>query len=123
MSIKVLLVDDEVSVSTPFSRLLSKDGELQVDTAECGNDALDKIRTDSYDVVVTDMMMHNGNGDTVLNYIKMKEVLGEKAPKAIVLTGINPSESLMKEWLKKGVTKILHKPCGYKELLQVIKGI
>lgn len=60
---RVLIVDDEVTVTRVLaSGLRRSSGHYQVETATSGEEALEKIRQQSYDVVVTDYKMPGISG-------------------------------------------------------------
>ena len=58
---RILVVDDEVEVGNVMSELLRRDGH-EVDTAVNGLEALARLRTRSYDVVVSDIRMPQLDG-------------------------------------------------------------
>ena len=53
---KVLVVDDDPVVGKSFNRVLSGKGYVVV-TAEDGYDALQKLQSETYDAVFTDLRM------------------------------------------------------------------
>ena len=61
----ILIVDDEPKLRTLLSALLSAEGH-QVDAAAHGEAALAQLEQRAYDVVLTDMKMHPGDGMAVL---------------------------------------------------------
>ena len=52
---KILLVDDEPAILQGYQRILHR--EFQIDTAASGAEALNKLETETYAVVVSDMRM------------------------------------------------------------------
>ena len=65
MSALILLVDDEVSVLEKTSRALREAG-YRVNTSMDGEDALEYMRTDRPDLVVTDNFMPGMNGSQMV---------------------------------------------------------
>ena len=53
---KVLLVDDEEGIRRLLKSVLEM-GDFSVDTASCARSAIDVLRTQSFDVVLTDLRM------------------------------------------------------------------
>ncbi|MGE5683449.1 MAG: sigma-54-dependent transcriptional regulator [Bacillota bacterium] len=65
MSVKVLIVDDEKAIRESLELLLKDEG-YRTDTAADGEEALEKIRLDNYDVVITDIKMPKVDGIELL---------------------------------------------------------
>jgi len=66
---KVLIVDDEAVVRNGISRALNEDDRLTV-TASGGNEALDILKDQSFDLVLLDIKMPDMDGLSVLKHIK-----------------------------------------------------
>ncbi len=66
---KILVVDDEQSMSQFLAIVLRKEG-YQVSTVQNGKDALDKVKADPFDVVITDIRMPGMDGIQLLQGIK-----------------------------------------------------
>ncbi len=66
---KILVVDDEQSMTQFLGIVLRKEG-YQVTTVNNGKDALEKVKTDNVDVVITDIKMPGMDGIQLLNGIR-----------------------------------------------------
>ena len=107
----ILLVDDELVIRTTFSEDLA-DGGYEVSTAENGEVALEKLKNNQYNLVVTDLMMEGLNGLQVLQEVKkIDPEIG-----VIILTGFGDMNSAI-EALRLGADDYLLKPCKTEELL------
>ncbi|MDD1638494.1 MAG: response regulator, partial [Methylococcaceae bacterium] len=62
---KILVVDDNAANQEILSRRLEKQG-YQIVLADCGSQALEKLRHDSFDLVLLDVMMPDMDGYEVL---------------------------------------------------------
>lgn len=73
MNIKpqVLVIDDDAVVGRSFDRVLTKKG-YEVSTALTGEEGLEQIAKNAYDVVFTDIQMPGMNGMEVAEEIKSK---------------------------------------------------
>jgi len=71
---KVLVVDDEQSMAQFLGIVLRKDG-YQVTIVNNGRDALEKVKTDNFDVVITDIKMPGMDGIQLLQGIKKHDQL------------------------------------------------
>jgi DNA-binding response OmpR family regulator len=115
MTIKVLLVDDEIElVSTLAERLSMRGFEVQWTTS--GEDALKQIDSLSFDVAVLDLKMPRICG------LKLKENLQKKQPamKFIFLTGYGSEEDYRKISDQIGEEFYLVKPVDIDVLIEKI---
>src|SRR5881397_3471136 len=66
---KILVVDDEQSMAQFLGIVLRKEG-YQVTTVSNGRDALDKVKAENFDVVITDIKMPGMDGIELLQGVK-----------------------------------------------------
>ena len=101
---KILVVDDERDICRALEFLLSREG-YTVLTANNGQDALKKIETDDFDLVMTDLKMEGIDGMQVLERARAAN------PNLIVIimTAFASVESAV-EAMKKGASDYLVKP-------------
>ena len=69
---KVLVVDDDPVVGKSFNRVLSGKGYIVV-TAEDGYEALQKLQSEHYDMVFTDLRMPGMDGVEVAEKVKARQ--------------------------------------------------
>ena len=107
---RVLIVDDEESVTVTMAAILEMDG-YSVATALRGEDAIDQIGTEEFDLVLTDLRLDDFDGMDVLAAARRrsKETVG------IVLTGYASLESAVKA-LRDGAYDYMLKPADVEEL-------
>ena len=112
--IRLLLVDDEVGYLEVLSKRLGK-RDLVVTTASTGQQAIQTLRNNDFDVAVVDLKMTDMDGIEVLTiFKKMDPDLA-----VIILTG-HGSEQAAREGIEKGAFDYLTKPCGLENLLDII---
>jgi signal transduction histidine kinase/CheY-like chemotaxis protein len=71
---RVLVVDDDPDLLRLFERMLSSgDGNLQVETAASGRQALERLETASFDLMLLDVLMPDLDGWSVLEQVRAKE--------------------------------------------------
>ncbi len=69
MSVKVLIVDDEKSIVKGLKYALEADG-MQTDAAYDGEEALEKIETGEFDLILLDMMLPKMDGMEVCRQVR-----------------------------------------------------
>ena len=101
---KVLVVDDDPVVTKSFDRVLSNKGYAVV-TARNGEEALQKIAAEDYDVVYTDIRMPGMDGIEVAEHIKGRRPW---LP-VVIVTGYGTADNEARAKAA-GVRALLHKP-------------
>jgi len=111
MKNKILIVDDEILIRESLQADLIHAG-YQVGSADNGEEALLKLETEDYDLIITDLVMDNMNGIELLVKIKEKGI----ELSSIIITGHAKLETAV-EALRLGATDYLTKPYSQEELL------
>jgi signal transduction histidine kinase len=115
---RVLIVDDEESVTVTMAAILEMDG-YSVATALRGEDALTQIAAEEFDLVLTDLRLDDFDGMDVLAAARQKS----RDTVGIVLTGYASLESAVKA-LREGAYDYMLKPADVEELrATVARGI
>ena len=113
--IRVLVADDERNLRELIVRELARRGH-EVDGAEDGVAALERIRETPYDVVVLDMRMPKKEGIEVLRDLQAFP----EPPQVIMLTGFQEVSTAV-EAMKLGAYDYLTKPTKIEELDVVVR--
>lgn len=115
-SINLLIVDDHQLITEGLSQILKSEkiiGEIQ--TANNGKEALEKILIDSIDCVIMDINM------PVLNGIEATKVIKKENPKIkIIVVSMLCDASIVSKMLKAGADAFINKDTGKAELLKAI---
>jgi two-component system response regulator PilR (NtrC family) len=108
--IRVLVVDDEQSMRDLLAIMLRQAG-YEVSVADGGETAIERLKAESFDLVVTDLRMRKVDGLTVLKAAK------EHAPRTVVLvvTAYASTETAV-EAMKLGAYDYITKPFKLDEL-------
>ena len=114
---KLLIVEDDASLSEIMSRALRGEGYI-VETASNYFEAEDKIAGYSYDCIMLDIMLPDGNGLRLLQHIKS---LG-KADRVIIISAKDSIDDKV-EGLNLGADDYLAKPFYMAELSARIKSV
>lgn len=112
---KILIVDDEESLRFFMSEVLKKEGYL-FETASDGREAVEKLRSGAFKIVLMDIKMPRLNGLTAME--KMKELAPDLL--VILMTAFG-SRKLAIETLQKGAYDYFTKPFDLDEMRIVIK--
>jgi len=106
----VLVVDDEDIVREPISAMLRHLG-FRVDTAETGDEALEKFKTETYTFLLTDIRMPGIDGLELIRIVKREypDVC------AIAMTGYSKEYKYV-ETVNAGATDFVNKPFGIEEI-------
>jgi DNA-binding NtrC family response regulator len=111
---RILIVDDEKEFTESMAeRLTIRD--YDVSTAFSGEEALEKIKSYNFDVVILDVKMPGIDGIDTLREIKSIKPLTE----VIMLTGHATVETAIKG-MQLGALDYLMKPCDNEELVSKI---
>jgi signal transduction histidine kinase len=112
MTHRLLVVDDEKDIRELLLRVLSRIGSFHVELAENGEEGLQKVSNDSYDLVLTDLKMPKVDGLQLVNEIaRIKpETL------TVLMTGHGSIDSAL-EAMKRGASDYLTKPLNLEELI------
>ncbi len=120
MAIRILLIDDEKAVLETAKIFLEREQELKVDTSLSAQDALDRVKRDRFDVIVSDYQMPGMNGIELLKNLKSS---GDTTP-FILFTG-RGREDVAIDALNNGASFYLQKggdpKSQYAELVNMIK--
>ncbi len=114
-SSNLLVVDDEEIARTNLEYILRKEGH-QVSTAANGAEALEKVKAQNFDVIVTDLKMDQMDGLQLLENVKRVSPHSE----VIMVTGF-ATVSTAVDALKKGAAHYLSKPIKLEELRQTVR--
>jgi len=112
---RILVVDDDPYFLRVLRRILSAEN-FQVETAEGAAQAAQALRQNSFDLVVSDLRLPDGDGLTILQELRKA---GADTP-VVILTAYGEVDSYL-EAMNAGATEYLNKPVRTEELLDVIR--
>ncbi len=112
---RLLVVDDEESLRITTAAIFENEGYV-VDTASSGDEAIELLSQEDYDLVLTDLHMEGGDGLSVLNRIRRQAPLTI----SVVLTGFASVESAIAA-LQEGAYDYLIKPCDIESMKHTIR--
>ncbi|MBW1974831.1 MAG: endopeptidase La [Deltaproteobacteria bacterium] len=114
---RVLVVDDEVIARTNLQYVLKKEG-YEVDTAENGLKACERLKEKDYDLVLADLKMDKMDGLQLLDAVKRLS----SSTDVVIITGYATVGTAVTA-LRKGAVNYLSKPIDLNQLRQVVAEI
>lgn len=117
MTTRILVVDDESTIRTLIEYNLSQEGFI-VDTAEDGDEALQKAEGQDYDLILLDLMLPGRDGLAVTKTLRQ-----EKNATPIIMLTAKDSETDKIVGLELGADDYVTKPFSVKELLARIHAV
>jgi CheY-like chemotaxis protein len=110
MKKKILLVDDDPLVIKTLQKCLRNYG-YEVETALSGAGAVEKVKQDNFDLIISDFRMPNIDG--VETIAKIRQIYQSKnyhqSIPAVMITGYS-SDKAYRQAMELEVTDFLHKP-------------
>jgi len=117
MAARIFVVDDEESMCNFMAIMLQKAG-YDVETSQDGRQAVGKICSGNYDLVITDMMMPEMSGLELLTEVKNHK----NTQDIVVMTAFASVESAI-EAMKKGAADYITKPFKIDEIKLTIEKV
>ena len=118
MARKILVVDDQPMNIKLLAGILEVKG-YEVTTSDSGADALAKMKANTPDIVLLDVMMPGMNGYEVCQAIRADPLL--RALPVVLVTALDPSERV--KGLEAGADDFLTKPINQPELLARVRSL
>ena len=115
--IRILLADDVVTNQTVFSAMLTKAG-YAVDVVSDGEQALERLESNYYDVALLDLRMPIMSGIEVVKFYKFAH--RETRPRFVLLTA-DVLHAVEEEARLAGIVEIVHKPITAAALVNVVR--
>jgi DNA-binding response OmpR family regulator len=118
-SARILIVDDEEAIRLLVSTILSQ-SECSVDATGDAGEALAKLESTSYDIVLMDIRMPGMSGMEL--YARIIDKHPELTGKVIFMTG-DSSDSTTRAFLEQNKLTFLTKPFDIETLLKKVNGL
>ena len=115
--IKVLLIDDEPIVAERVKSSLEM-SDYHVDAFVSSQDAIDQLKKEKYDILITDLKMKSPDGMEVLRIARQIQ----SDIKALVITGFATNKTA-EEARQSGAVEFIAKPFKMSELKEMLKTI
>jgi two-component system KDP operon response regulator KdpE len=111
---RILVVDDDPQIRRVLRTTLVAQG-YEIDDARSGEEALDRVREENFDLVILDMNMPGMGGLETCRYLRSGSGV------AIIMLTVRDSEADKVQALDAGADDFISKPFGFPELLARIR--
>ena len=112
----ILIVDDEDIIREFLFEVLHE--SYSVSTAVDGQDAIDKLKTGRFDLIITDLKMPKISGEELARFVRQHE----PSSKVIVISGYSTLFSVSQS-VDSGANAFLSKPFSIKQLMQTVTSV
>jgi two-component system, NarL family, invasion response regulator UvrY len=117
--IEILIVDDHAVVRTGLRQILSEISDMIITDEACdAKEALDKIRTNDYSIVVLDIALPGKSGLDALKEIKL-----ERPGLPVLILSMYPEDQYAIRVLKSGAAGYMTKESAPEELVKAVRTV
>lgn len=109
----ILVVDDEEIIRSFLAEVLGE--QFQITLATDGDDAIEKIKSRKFDLIITDLKMPRVPGDEVVKFAREQD----DDYRIIVISGFS-SLYTVSQSVNHGACAFLSKPFSIKELMRAV---
>lgn len=113
---KILVVDDN-KLNLKVTKRLLEPFNVDVTLVESGEECIDKVKENNFDLIMLDQMMPGLNGEATLD--KLKQIENFSTP--IIALTADAMEGQKEKYLSMGFNDYISKPIDKKELSRVLK--
>ena len=111
----ILVVDDDDGVRSLVRAVLRRHGH-NVDTARDGAEALEKIKSEDYSLILLDLMMPKIDGLEVMRILEENGIVSD----ALIVVMTAADDSLIAELDRRRVHGVIRKPFDIEELAEIV---
>jgi CheY-like chemotaxis protein len=115
---KILLADDEMALRFLLSETLIDEG-FDITVATDGQEAIDSLQQNEYDLIILDYMMPEKTGIEVCGWLRNSTSVNQQKP--VILLTAKALEKDKERALAAGVTNYFVKPFSPLQLISAIK--
>ena|ERR1700741_5017009 len=113
---RVLIVDDDKSIRTLLTTVLTRKG-FSVEAAQNGDEAIDVISDRKFDAIILDLMMPKVDGFEVIEHLE-RTVPDRLRRNVLVLTAVANKE--LRKLDEKQIFRIIRKPFDLDEVIEAV---
>jgi two-component system, OmpR family, response regulator len=115
---RILVVEDSVEISKAIGFFCSERKDIDYQAMNTGQEGLDMIRKENFDLILLDLAMPRFSGMDVLLSLKLDGLIKSKN---IVVFTASPNQNLSSELREMGVKETFKKPFSLDDLIKLIE--
>lgn len=115
---KILVIEDNVEISEAIGFFCSERKDIDYQAINTGQDGLDMIQKENFDLILLDLAMPHFSGMDVLLSLKLDGLISSRN---IVIFTPSSNQNLLREIRDMGVKEIFKKPFSLDELIALIE--
>jgi DNA-binding response OmpR family regulator len=115
---RILVIEDSVEISEAIGFFCSQRKDIDYQAMNTGQEGLDRIRAENFDLTLLDLGMPELSGMDVLLSLKLDGLI--KSRNIVVFTG-SSNQNLSSELREMGVKEIFKKPFSLDDLIKLIE--
>jgi len=116
---RIIIADDHAVVRTGLQLILDETSDMSIcDEASNGNELLEKLRSNKYDLVILDISMPGKDAMDVLREIKTN---WEKMP--VVIFSMNPDEVFAVRMIRNGASAYINKETSPQRIVEILRTV
>ena len=115
---RILVVEDNVEISEAMGFFCSAKKDIDCQVTNTGQEGLDRIRAEKFDLILLDLAMPDFSGQDVIESLKKDGLLESRN---IVIFTASSNQEVLKEMRKSGVKDIFKKPFSLDQLIALIE--
>ncbi len=115
MKYKLLIIDDEAEMLNSLKKILSKKYDFNLQFISDSNKALEKVKSEKFDLILTDLMMKDVGGMDIL-----KAALSAYPDSTVIIISGYGTIGASVEAMREGAFDFIEKPFTSKKLLECI---
>jgi two-component system, OmpR family, response regulator len=116
--LRILVVEDSVEISKAIGFFCSERKDIDYQAMNTGQEGLDMIRKENFDLILLDLAMPRFSGMDVLLSLKLDGLIKSKN---IVVFTASPNQNLSSELREMGVKETFKKPFSLDDLIKLIE--
>ncbi|MBI5185483.1 MAG: response regulator [Nitrospinae bacterium] len=117
---RILIVDDEVDFNEIVQRYMESAGHETVCVFN-GKDAVEKVKKESFDLILMDLMMPEMDGFEAIR--RIREIEKDSFIPIIILSALPESESIERGLTESGADEYIVKPCDQLALMARVRSM
>ncbi len=116
---RIIIADDHAVVRTGLQLMLDDTSDMRIcDEASNGNELLEKLRHNSYDLVILDISMPGKDAMDVLKEIKTH---WKRLP--VVIFSMNPDEIYAIRMIRNGASAYINKETDSRQIIEILRTV